>query len=136
MPAGATMTVRVAGLGGVPSAGASAVVLNLTATQSAAPGYVQVMPGSSGPAGGWSNLNLDYTDQTIANLVMVPLDSSGVVRLYSQISTHLIVDVMGYYTDDSAPTERVGAVHPGPPDPVARQRARRAGRSSPTAGWS
>ena len=110
--AGATITVNVAGLGGVPPAGASAVVLNLTATQSDRGGYVQVMPGLSGATTGWSNLNLDHANQTIANLVVVPLDSSGVVRVYTEIPTHLIVDVMGYFTDDGAPVSASGLYTP------------------------
>ena len=87
-------------------------MLNLTATQSDRGGYVQVMPGLSGATTGWSNLNLDHANQTIANLVVVPLDSSGVVRVYTEIPTHLIVDVMGYFTDDGAPVSASGLYTP------------------------
>lgn len=115
LPAGATIAVGVAGQGGVPGGGVSAVVVNLTATQSATGGYVQVMPGLSGATTGWSNLNLDRANQTIANLVVVPLDASGAVRLYTEISTHLIVDVMGYYTDDGAAQSTSGLFTPVAP---------------------
>ena len=99
--AGSTTRVQITGSGGVPS-GAAAVVLNVTATQSAAGGFVQVMPGGAPDAGKYSNLNLVRTGQTAAGLATVPLASDGTVSVYTSTSAHLIVDVAGYYTGASA----------------------------------
>ena len=77
VPASGVVDVQVRGQGGVPASGASAVVLNVTATEAAIPGYVQALPGGSAQFGQWSNLNLARGGQTIANLVIVPLDATG-----------------------------------------------------------
>ncbi len=46
---------------------ASAVVLNLTATQASGPGYLQVLPGASDSVRGYSNVNIGHANQSIAN---------------------------------------------------------------------
>jgi hypothetical protein len=81
---------------GVPD-DATAVVANVTATQATGPGFVEVTSHDY-PFGDSSNLNVEQAGQTIANLVVVPLDSNGSIYLYSQSGTHLIVDVIGYIT--------------------------------------
>jgi hypothetical protein len=97
---GTILDLAVAGRGGVPPTGAAAVVLNVTATEATAPGFVTVWPDGVVPTA--SNVNLDQVDQTIANQVIVPLGPDGHVRLYTQSGTHLIADVAGWFTDDSA----------------------------------
>jgi hypothetical protein len=129
--AGQVVPVTVAGRGGVPASGASAVVLNLTATLTEAGGFVQVLPGQSGTVRGWSNLNLVRPWQTAANLVIVPLDASGRVRLYTNLTTHLIVDVMGYFTGDGAPESASGLFTPIRP---TRVRDTRTGSPVPPGG--
>ncbi len=122
-PAGALITIPVAQRGGIPGSGVSAVVLNLTATQADAAGYVQVLPGTSGAPASYSNLNLVRPYQTVANLVVVPLDSSGNARLYTFSRTHLIVDVMGYFTDGTAPQSASGLFTPIRPTRLRDTRA-------------
>ena len=86
----------IAGRGGVPSLGASAIVGNTTATESAADGFVTVFPrGITMPTA--SNLNLERSNQTIANHTTVRLNNGG-VALFTQRGTHLILDVSGFYT--------------------------------------
>jgi hypothetical protein len=98
--AGSTTDIQVTGVQGVPTSGVSAVVLNVTLNGTTEPGYVTAWPtGEARPLA--SNLNAERTDQTIANLVIVKLGASGMVSLYTQSSTHLIVDVSGYFTDGS-----------------------------------
>src|SRR5262249_25905790 len=48
VPTSTPLVLTVAGRGGVPPHGASAVVLNVTATEATAPGFVQVVP-TGGP---------------------------------------------------------------------------------------
>ncbi|HVK24650.1 MAG TPA: hypothetical protein VM677_25100 [Actinokineospora sp.] len=79
---------------GVP-ADATAVVLNVTATEPTAASFMTVWPdGTARP--NTSNLNF-VAGQTTANLVTVPV-SNGKVRLYNgRGSAHAIVDLFGYY---------------------------------------
>lgn len=90
--------LRVAGRAGVPT-GATAVVLNATATESGAAGYVTVYPCGDVPT--VSNLN-HSAGQTVANLVVAALDANGDVCLLSNAGTHLVVDVAGWFTGTSA----------------------------------
>ncbi|MBB2924708.1 S8 family serine peptidase [Cellulomonas cellasea] len=78
---------------------ATAVVLNVTATQAAGPGNVRVFPTRTGHAPpGVSNLNIVRSvDQP--NLVTVALGDDGYVSLLSSNTrTHLVADLAGYYT--------------------------------------
>lgn len=93
----ATVRLQVAGRGGVPSSGVSAVVLNVTATRGLARGHVRVFPdGASRPD--VSNVNF-ASGETVANSVTVKVGSNGKVALYngSTKSVQLVADVAGYY---------------------------------------
>jgi hypothetical protein len=91
---GAVTEVTVAGQGGVPG-GASAVALNVTVTDTYAPGFVTVFPcGSSPPTA--SNLNF-AAGQTIPNAVLAKVGAGGQVCLYNSAPTHLVVDVNGWF---------------------------------------
>lgn len=100
---GTPLYVTVAGVAGVPAAGVSAVVLNVTATGEATGGYMTLYPaGSSQP----STSNLDFTAaKTVANLVEVGVGSNGQVVITSDTSANVIVDVEGYYGAASAAGE-------------------------------
>ena len=101
---GTTISLQVAGRGGVPSSGASAVVMNVTVAGPTAPGFVQVAP-SPVSKGAFSNLNPE-PGRTIANLVVVPLGVGGKVDLYAELysagTLDLLADVVGYFTDSTA----------------------------------
>lgn len=92
-----TLTVNVAGQGGVPATGASAVLANITVTNTTDSGYLTAYPtGASRPTA--SNLNW-VAGETVANRVVVPLSSSGQITLYNHTGmTDVIVDVDGYFT--------------------------------------
>jgi lysophospholipase L1-like esterase len=93
---GATVELQVTGAGAtnVPG-GASAVVLNITATEPDGPGYVTVWPcGQPQPLA--SNLNYTAGD-SIPNVVIAKLGTDGKVCLYTQTTTHLIADINGWY---------------------------------------
>jgi hypothetical protein len=94
--ANATVQVQMTGRGGVPASGVGAVVLNVTATESAGAGYVTVWPtGQAQPTA--SSLNLDRPGQTIPNLVIVPVGSDGKISMYTNVSVHLLADVAGWF---------------------------------------
>src|SRR3954453_8386542 len=78
---GQTLDLAVAGRGGVPSIGAGAVVLNVTATDAPLPTYLTVWP-SGTPRPLASNLNI-ASGQTIPNLVIAKLGSDGHVSIYN-----------------------------------------------------
>jgi hypothetical protein len=99
--AGTTMTFTAAGAGGVPATGATAIVVNVTATEPAAPGFVQVFPVGTSSPGASSNVNVDHAGQTVSDLVIVGLDGTGRFSIYTQSPTHLVVDVFGYFVPAS-----------------------------------
>jgi hypothetical protein len=98
-----TLRLGVLGVAGVPPSGVSAVAMNITLTEAAQAGYVQVIP-TGGPTavGASSNLNASHAGQTIANMVIVPVGSDGTVTLFAHAGGHLVADITGYYTDASA----------------------------------
>ena len=112
---GQTVTLQVSGRGGVPASGVSAVVMNVTVASPTSAGFVQVGP-TPVAKGAHSNLNPEPS-RTIANLVVVPLGSGGQVDLYSELYTSggtldLLADVVGYFTDSTAPSSTAGLFVP------------------------
>ncbi len=95
--AGGMVALQVTGRGGVPSAGVSAVVLNVTATAPTRAGSVTVFgTGSIRPAANDVNF---VAGQSVPNLVTAAVGTGGKVSLYngSAGTVHLIADVSGYY---------------------------------------
>ena len=92
---GETLSVQVAGLGGVPS-DATAVMANLTGISPTVGTFISAFPGGGSiPAS--SNLNLK-TGQIAANVVVVPVGAGGVVSFWNQQgNVHLAIDVVGYF---------------------------------------
>jgi hypothetical protein len=111
-PANAATTVAAANRGGVPLTGATSVVVNLTATDVRATGFVTAWGGGSQPA--TSNLNVALGD-TRANQAIVPLGPDGAIRLLNTAPMQLIVDVVGYVTDAAAPSSAKGLFVPVTP---------------------
>ncbi|OKI11880.1 S53 family peptidase [Streptomyces sp. CB03911] len=92
--------LAVAGRAGLPASGVTAVVLNVTVTDTRSDGHLTAYP--SGGAAATSNLNW-AGGQTIANQVIVPVGADGKVVLLNDTwtSTHVIADVFGYFTADT-----------------------------------
>jgi hypothetical protein len=112
--AGQVLSLQLTGRGGLPNSGVSAVVLNVTATQTDSGGYLTVWP-SGQPQPFASSLNYERAGETIPNHVLVPVGTDGKVLLYTSAGTHLIADVAGYFTDDSAPAATGGLFVPVQP---------------------
>ena len=97
-PVGQTpLILPVLGQKGIPSTGVVAVALNVTATEPTINGFVSVYPsGESLPTA--SNLNT-VAGVTRANLVIAKVGADGAVAMFNSAgTTHLIADVVGYFT--------------------------------------
>ena len=121
MGAGGSINIQVTGVGGVPTTGVTAVVVNVTVVGPTASSYVTLFPeGTTQPVVS----NLDFTTgETLANLTTVPLGSQGGVTVYNYVGrVNVVVDVEGYYTT-TCPNER--ALQPRQPAPGAGHPGRR-----------
>jgi uncharacterized protein (DUF1501 family) len=88
--------IQVSGRAGVPSSGATAVVLNLTATQTEGPGWLRTTPKGTPPAE-TSNVNF-FAGDTVPNLVVCKLGTGGKIVLDSAgPGAHVLADVFGYF---------------------------------------
>lgn len=101
LAAHAAATVAVAGASGsgVP-AGATAVVINVTATGPVTSGYLSVGPA---PSTGTSNVNF-AAGQTVATLVMAQLSPTGSLSITNGAAggVQVVGDIEGYFTGDTS----------------------------------
>lgn len=100
---GATKTLPLPA--GVP-ADAVAMALNVTITQSSAPGFVTEFPAGH-PMPMSSILNVDQAGQTRAASGIFPVSPAG-VALYLSGGGHIVVDLLGYFTGPSAGSGTAG----------------------------
>lgn len=99
--AGAALDVHLAGRGGLPASGATAVALNVTAVDSTAPSYLSVHP-SDADRPEVSNLNF-LAGPAVPNQVIVRLPDDGRVTITNERgAVDVIVDVVGYYVIDDS----------------------------------
>ena len=108
VPHGQTLTVSLANL--LPPE-AAAVVLNLTGTQADAAGYITAFPGGSAIPD-TSTLNLAGPGHTAANMAIVPLGPDRSISLYSDAGAHLLADITGYVTSETAQLTTAGLTVP------------------------
>jgi hypothetical protein len=100
--AGQTLDVQIAGQGGLPASGVRAVALNVTITDATSPGFVTVWGDGGRPE--TSNLNVQTVEQTVPNMVIVPVGADGKVRIYTDHGGHLLADVAAWWGEDSGLT--------------------------------
>ncbi len=106
-----TGTVAVVNTGNLISTGspvpdgATAIVANVTAVRATSAGFVSVRPGTASEVPATSNINIS-SGNAVPNSVTVELPTSGseagTVQLWYQgqspsATTHLLVDIVGYY---------------------------------------
>jgi Cysteine-rich secretory protein family len=109
---GGVRAVQIGGRGGVPAMGGAgaptAVVANVTVTNTSAASYLTVWPESSGlPMA--SDLNWTAS-LTVPNLVVVALGPSGAIDIFNNFGgTDVIVDVVGYYVGTPLPPPPTGS---------------------------
>jgi hypothetical protein len=95
--AGSTMNRPHTGLAGIPPTGVAAVAINLTATGSAAPGFITAWP-TGQPQPTVSTLNLTKTGDTRPNAAILPVGAGGLVSYFVENGAHLLADASGYFT--------------------------------------
>jgi cysteine-rich secretory family protein len=87
--------IQITGTGVVPPA-AKAVFANVTVTNPAGSGFL-TMWNCSTARPDVSTLNFS-PNETVANAATIPLDSTGGVCAFSNVSTDLVIDVSGHYS--------------------------------------
>ena len=105
---------------GVP-ADAVAVVVNLTATTTGRGFWTAFPLGEMRPNA--SNLNIDQPGQTRAGQAIVLLSGVAAFNVYSQGGGHLIVDVAGWFTGDTAALTTDGLFLPSNPTRLVDSRS-------------
>ncbi len=124
----ATMQLSVLGNGGVPAAGVSAVLINVTAVnETASSGYLTLFQtGTARPA----SSTLNYVANTaIANEAMVRVGSNGTISIYNSVGqTNVIVDVEGWVGIDGSVGD--GTVTTGVPSRVLDTRTATGGHEA------
>jgi hypothetical protein len=110
IPAGGSITVQLSGLNGIPATGVGAVLVNMTAVTPSVDGYLTVHPADTvRPVA--SNINTQHA-RNIANLVVARLSADGKVKVYnSSGATHVLFDLVGYYSDGATPPPAGGELH-------------------------
>ncbi len=97
LDSGGTLTLQVTGAAGVPAT-ASAVILNVTVTNTSAPSFLTVYPSTASSLPLASDLNW-VAGQTVPNLTVATLGASGATIFYNAAgSTDIVVDLFGYFS--------------------------------------
>ena len=119
---GGAVTLQVSGRGGIPAmsqpGAPSAVVANVTVTDTAGAGFLTVWPDhATRPLA--SDINWS-PGATVPNLVLVQVSASGSIQLYNSSScASVVVDLVGWFTG-SSPAAATAATAPAivcPPPP-------------------
>jgi alpha-tubulin suppressor-like RCC1 family protein len=93
---GQTLRLKVRGVPDGAPATAKSVVLNITAVSPTGDGGYLTVWACDAPQPDASNINYS-NGQTIPNLVMSPISSSGEVCIFAFRSTHLLADINGHF---------------------------------------
>ncbi|MBM0255725.1 hypothetical protein [Micromonospora sp. 4G55] len=104
---GGEVDLQVAGRADLPAEGVSAVVLNVTVTGPTADGFVTVYPsGEARPTASSVNFAKGWLG---SNNVTVKLGANGKVKVYNRAgSTHVVVDVVGFYAGSNSVRQTKG----------------------------
>ena len=105
--AGATRTfdLDVNGTGGLCAntfpPNVKAMVVNVTLVNEDGPGFVTIYPGN-GTQPLASSINSSGPNTVIGNEIVMPLAPDGTVKVYTSVGTHLVMDLVGIFTNDLA----------------------------------
>lgn len=97
---GGSIDLPLAGVAGVPAAGAAGVLMNLTMVDATGPGFVTAYPTGS-IRQEVSSVYADPRGETIPSLVAAQLGDGGKVAMFSNAGTHLVADLAGWYIASS-----------------------------------
>ena len=104
-----TIDVRVTGKGRIPGPDVTAVLLNVTALRPTESGFLAIWPDGD-PQPDTANLSFQ-PGAPASNLVIVKVSGKGLVKLFNSAGkTHVIADVMGYFTTE--PGSRLSPITP------------------------
>lgn len=93
---GRAVTIKAAGAAGLPASGVRAVMVNLTAVDPTAAGYLSASPGGA-PVPEVSNVNFT-AGQITPNLAVVPVGPDGTIQVANGPGqTQAVVDVFGWF---------------------------------------
>ena len=94
VPAGGTLSLTVTGKAGVPTSGATAVLLDVSASGAAAGGWLTTYAsGVSRPAAPQVRYE---AGKAATGLVVARIGTGGAVRIYSTAQTDVMVDIVGW----------------------------------------
>lgn len=91
---GTVQRVPMAGGSGIPASGVTAVSMNITAVNAAAPGYLTAFPCDQ-PQPNASNVNY-IAARAVPNAAIVGLSADGALCVYASQTTDVLIDVNGY----------------------------------------
>src|SRR3989442_15766660 len=115
--AGSSVNVQVLGQGGVPASGVSAVMLNVTVTDTTAPSFLIVWPAGL-PQPLASNLNWT-AGKAVPNLDEVAVGAGGQISIYNGFGTvDLVLDMEGYVGVPTSVPPPAGLYNPVVPNRV------------------
>ena len=87
----------------VPPSGVKALVVNVTAAGANEAGFMIAVP-DGGNAVGAQHSTVNYAaNSASANTAIVPVGPGRTAAVYTTAATHVIIDVVGYITDSTAP---------------------------------
>ncbi len=110
--AGETVEVPGIRVPGIP-VGAIAAVVNVVADRAQGNGFLRTQPtGATGLTTSNGNFVAGIASGTLS---IVPVGANGSVSIYTSQATHLVVDLMGYFTGDSSPAGSDGLFVPVTP---------------------
>lgn len=115
-----TERIPIRGRAGVPGTGVSAVAVTLTTIDPVSPGFVTAWA-SDRVRPGTASLNTGSANRR-SNLAIVPVGGDGAISVQANVGTHLVVDVVGWFTDAQAPVSTSGLYVPLPPRRLADTR--------------
>ncbi|MGB2569263.1 right-handed parallel beta-helix repeat-containing protein [Micromonospora citrea] len=95
VPPKGELVLPVPSVGGVPAGDITALVLNVTVTRPTASGFITVYP-DGGTLPGSSNVNF-VANETVPNLVSVPMGDGIRFRNTSSGTVHLVADLQGFH---------------------------------------
>ncbi|MEH0824850.1 MULTISPECIES: right-handed parallel beta-helix repeat-containing protein [unclassified Micromonospora] len=95
VPPKGEVVLPVPSVGGVPARDITALVLNVTVTRPTASGFITVYPDGT-PLPSSSNVNF-VANETVPNLVTVPMGDSIRFRNTSSGTVHLVADLQGFH---------------------------------------
>lgn len=99
--AGSSLKIPAAAMPDRP-AGVLAVSLTITMAQPDGPSFAQVYPAGIATPGASSNVNTTGRGVNVANGAVVPVAADGSISVFTSGSTHVLIDINGYFIAQSA----------------------------------